>query len=304
MIPAGKFLRVAVLGAALSAITVVGASAASVGVGTVTADALRLRESASTNSTILATAPSGDTVVVLEDAGNGWYKVDYKSIEGYMSGEYLDVQKTADVKIGYGKVNAGGSTLNMRSGPGTSYDRVATLSDGTVVDIVGIDNGWYKVTYNGTTGYVSSDYMITVKDSAGSRGDGTAVASSTSSLGQQIADYAQNFLGCAYVWGGNGPTSFDCSGFTKYVYAQFGYTLNRTATDQLANGVAVTKDQLQPGDLVFFNSGYTSKPVSHVGIYIGGGKFIHASTNAYVVQIDDLSSGYYSRVYVYGRRIV
>ena len=86
MIPAGKFLRVAVLGAALSAITVAGASAASVGVGTVTADALRLRESASTDSTILATAPSGDTVVVLADAGNGWYKVDYNSIEGYMSG--------------------------------------------------------------------------------------------------------------------------------------------------------------------------------------------------------------------------
>ena len=78
MIPAGKFLRVAVLGAALSAITVAGASATSVGVGTVNADALRLRESASTDSTILATAPSGDTVVVLEDAGNGWYKVDYK----------------------------------------------------------------------------------------------------------------------------------------------------------------------------------------------------------------------------------
>ena len=303
MIPAGKFLRVAVLGAALSAITVAGASAASVGVGTVTADALRLRESASTDSTILATAPSGDTVVVLADAGNGWYKVDYNSIEGYMSGEYLDVQATADVKIGYGKVSTGGSTLNMRSGPATSYSRVATLSDGAVVDIVGIDNGWYKVTYNGATGYVSSDYMITVKDSAGSRGDGTAV-SSNASLGQQIVDYAQNFLGCAYVWGGNGPSSFDCSGFTKYVYSHFGYTLNRTATDQLANGVAVTKDQLQPGDLVFFNSGYTSKPVSHVGIYIGNGKFIHASTNAYMVQIDDLSSGYYSRVYVYGRHII
>ena len=119
MIPAGKFLRVAVLGAALSATTVAGASAASVGVGTVNADALRLRESASTDSTILATAPSGDTVVVLEDAGNGWYKVDYKSIEGYMSGEYLDVQATADVKIGYGKVSAGGSTLDVYGGPDT-----------------------------------------------------------------------------------------------------------------------------------------------------------------------------------------
>lgn len=305
MIPAGKFLRVAVLGAALSAITVVGASAASVGVGTVTADALRLRESASTDSTILATAPSGDTVVVLEDAGNGWYKVDYKSIEGYMSGEYLDVQKTADVKIGYGKVNAGGSTLNMRSGPGTSYDRVATLSDGTVVDIVGIDNGWYKISTNGVTGYVSSDYMVTCKDSAGSRGDGaTAVATaSSSSLGQQVVDYAKQYLGCPYVYGGNGPSSFDCSGYTSYVYRHFGYTLNRTASTQLSNGTSVSKSELQPGDLVFFKYN-TSKAASHVGIYIGGGQFIHASTNTYTVKIDDLTRGHYANVYVGARRIL
>ena len=305
MIPAGKFLRVAVLGAALSAITVAGASAASVGVGTVNADALRLRESASTDSTILATAPSGDTVVVLEDAGNGWYKVDYKSIEGYMSGEYLDVQKTADVKIGYGKVNAGGSTLNMRSGPGTSYDRVATLSDGTVVDIVGIDNGWYKVTYNGTTGYVSSDYMITTKESPSSRGDSTATASS-SDLGAQIVAYAKEFLGCPYSWGATGPNAFDCSGFTYYVYKHFGYTLNRGATGQLSNGSSVASMyDLVPGDLVFFYDGKVSTPVSHVGIYIGDGQFIHASTgDGRDVQIDDLFTGHYAKKYVYGRHII
>ena len=203
MIQPAKLLRTALVTAVLSTVCVVSASAASVGVGTVNTDALRLRDEASTSATVLGTASKGDTVVVLEDAGNGWYKVDYKSVEGYMSGEYLNVSAKADVTIGYGLVQSQGSPLNVRSGPGTSYGKVTSLNNGAVVNIVGIDNGWYKITYNGATGYVSSDYMITVKDSAGSRGDGAAVAATTSSLGQQIADYAQNFLGCAYVWGGN-----------------------------------------------------------------------------------------------------
>lgn len=160
MIQPAKLLRVAFLSAALSALCVVGASAASLGVGTVDADALRLREEATTESTILATAAKGDTVVILEDAGNNWYKVDYKTVEGYMSGEYLTVSQKADVNIGYGLVDTDGSTLNVRSGPGTSYSKVTSLSSGTVVSIVGIDNGWYKITYNGVTGYVSSDYMV------------------------------------------------------------------------------------------------------------------------------------------------
>ncbi|BDF71931.1 hypothetical protein CE91St41_29120 [Oscillospiraceae bacterium] len=302
MIQPAKLLRTAVLTAALTCLCIVGASAASLGVGTVEADALRLRDAAAADGAILATAAKGDAVIILEDAGNNWYKVDYKSVEGYMSGEYLTVSEKADVAIGYGLVQTDGATLNMRSGPGTSYDKVAVLSNGAVVDIVGIDSGWYKVSYKGSTGYVSSEFMITVKDSAGSRGDGTVAAADTS-MGQQIVDYAKQFLGTPYSWGGNGPNSFDCSGFTKYVYAHFGYTLNRTATDQLSNGTSVSKGELQVGDLVFFKAN-TSKPVSHVGIYIGGGQFIHASTNTYTVKIDNLDSGYYSRVYVYGRHVL
>lgn len=305
MIQPAKLLRTALLTVALSAVCVVTASAASVGVGTVNTDALRLREEADTSATILGTASKGDTVVVLEDAGNGWYKVDYKSVEGYMSSEYLDVATKADVTIGYGLVQSDGSTLNVRSGPGTSYSKVTSLSDGTVVNIVGIDSGWYKITTSGgVTGYVSSDYMVTCKDSAGSRGDGaTAVATATtSSLGQQVVDYAKQYLGTPYVYGGNGPSSFDCSGFTSYVYRHFGYTLNRTASGQLSNGTSVSKSELQPGDLVFFRYN-TSKAASHVGIYIGGGQFIHASTNTYTVKIDTLTSGHYANVYVGARRI-
>lgn len=304
MIKSVKLLRVAVLGVALSSVFVLGAAAASYGAGTVTADALRLRESANTDATVLATAAKDESVIILEDAVDGWYKVDYKTVEGYMSSEFLTVATQADVKIGYGMVKTDGASLNVRGGAGTDFDKVAVLNNQAVVEIVGVDAGWYKISFNGNTGYVSSNYMITVKDSAGSRGDGT-VAASASGLGQQIVDYANKFMGAKYVWGGNGPNSFDCSGFTKYVYAHFGYTLNRTATDQLSNGTKVSgMSELQPGDLVFFNNGRTSKPVSHVGIYIGGGQFVHASTNSYEVQIDNLFSGYYSRVYVYGRHVI
>ncbi len=298
-----KALRMMVLAAAVSGLCMISAAAASVGVGTVNTDALRLRESASTDSSILATASKGESVIVLEDAGNNWYKVDYKSVEGYMSGEYLTVAAKGDAAIGYGQVDAGGSTLNLRSGPSTSSAKVGSLPSGAVFQITGVDGSWYKISYNGVTGYVSSEYVDTVREGTVSRGAESASASS-SSIGEQIVAYAKQFLGTPYVYGGNGPSSFDCSGFTKYVYAHFGVTLNRTATDQLANGVSVSKSQLQPGDLVFFNSGYTSKPVSHVGIYIGGGQFIHASTNTYSVQIDNLNSGYYNRVYVYGRHIL
>lgn len=305
MITPAKLLRTTLLTVAVSAVCMIGASAAS-GVGTVNTDALRLRNEANTTSTILATASKGDTVVILEDAGNGWYKVDYNTVEGYMSSEYLTVSTQADVTIGYGLVQADGSTLNVRSGPGTSHDKVATLSDNAVVTIVGIDNGWYKIkTSSGTVGYVSSEYMVTCKDSAGSRGDGTTAVATTSnsSMGQQVVAYAKQFMGVPYVYGGNGPNSFDCSGFTSYIYRHFGYTLNRTASTQLSNGTAVSKSELQPGDLVFFRYN-TSYPASHVGIYIGNGQFIHASTNKYQVQIDQLNTGHYANVYIAARRIL
>ena len=290
-----KFLRTSLVSAALSLVCVVSASAASLGVGTVTADALRMRSDANTSSTILATASKDDTVVVLEDAGNDWYKVNYKSVEGYMSGSYLDVAAQADVSMGYGLVTA--DTLNVRSGPDTSYSQVVQLNKGSVVDITGINNGWYKIaTMGGYAGYVSSDYLVPCKDSAGSRGNAPAAPAPTSSLGQQVVSVAQRYLGTPYSYGANGPYSFDCSGFTRYVYAQFGYTLNRTAAGQMSNGYPVSYSQLQPGDLLFFNG------LGHVGIYVGGGQFIHASTNTYSVQYSSLN-GWYSNTYCGARRI-
>ena len=294
MIQSSRLLRVALLGTVLTAMCTIGASAATLGAGTVTADALRLRSTPATEGEILATVSSGTSVVVLDEAEDGWYKVNYNSVEGYMSGEYLDVATKADTDLGYGKVDADGSTLNMRAGASTSFASLCSIPSGTVLELEGVYEGWYKVTYAGNTGYVSSDYITITTE---------PTTASSSALGEQIVALAKQYLGTPYVLGGNGPSSFDCSGFTKYIYAQFGYTLNRTATDQLQNGVSSSRDELQPGDLVFFKYN-TSKPVSHVGIYIGGGEFIHASTNRYMVQIDQMNSGHYDNVFVYARRIL
>ena len=301
MIQSSRLLRVALLGTVLTAMCTIGASAATLGAGTVTADALRLRSTPATEGEILATVSSGTSVVVLDEAEDGWYKVNYNSVEGYMSGEYLDVATKAETDLGYGKVDADGSTLNMRAGASTSFASLCSIPSGTVLELEGVYEGWYKVTYAGNTGYVSSDYItITTEPTTASS---SALGEQIVALGEQIVALAKQYLGTPYVLGGNGPSSFDCSGFTKYIYAQFGYTLNRTATDQLQNGVSISRDELQPGDLVFFKYN-TSKPVSHVGIYIGNGEFIHASTNRYMVQIDQMNSGHYDNVFVYARRIL
>ncbi|GAA1836780.1 hypothetical protein GCM10009836_14150 [Pseudonocardia ailaonensis] len=106
-----------------------------------------------------------------------------------------------------------------------------------------------------------------------------------SSVGAKALAAARTRLGMPYVWGAAGPTSFDCSGLTSWAFKQVGVTLPRTSAAQSTFGTAVSKDQLQPGDLVFF---YT--PVSHVGIYVGNGQVLHASTSGEPVKISNMSS--------------
>lgn len=297
-----RLLRASMLLAGLMLLCVGTASAASVGVGTVNVSGLRLREEPSTQSAILNTAYFGDHVVVLEEVEDGWYKVDYKSVVGYMYGKYLDVEATADMDLGYGVVKVS-SSLNVRVGPGTKYDKVGFLYSDTVVSITGVENGWYRIAYRDIEGYVSSNYVSLCKGEQGGRGD-DEVVKPASSKAEEVIAYAKTFLGTPYVYGGNGPKSFDCSGFTKYVYNHFGYSINRTASTQLQNGRAVEKSELQMGDLVFFRNDGDSHAASHVGIYIGHGQFIHASSDTRTVTIGELNKGNNLRKYVGARRIL
>lgn len=120
------------------------------------------------------------------------------------------------------------------------------------------------------------------------------------SKGNEVASYAYKFLGKPYVYGAAGPNAFDCSGLTQYVYNKFGVRLSRTTYTQVNQGIKVDRSNLKAGDLVFFN---TDGSLSHVGIYIGDGKFIHAPRTGKPVMINSLTDGYYAKKYATARRM-
>ena len=254
---------------------------------------LRVRSQADTTGEILTQLSHGTTVEVLTSVENGWYQISVDGTKGYVSGDYLVVNAAEAASLPveaepvYVQVTT--SVLNVRSGPGTSYDKVGSVRSGQILKATA-ENGWYKI----DSGYISAEYVKEVDASAASQ----------SGKGQEIANYALQFVGYPYVYGGSSPKGFDCSGLTYYVYAQFGYSINRTASNQLSNGYAVEKSQLQPGDLVMFRQNGSTKAASHVGIYIGNNQYVHASTPGVGVIISDLNDPYISSGYVGARRIV
>ena len=263
-----------------------------IGIGIVETGGLRLRAKPSTEADILDSASYGDNVVVIRESGD-FYLVDYNLQIGYMAKQYVTFKERENVELGYGKVVD--ASVNLRAKPDPASDLLATLTTGDKAYIIGFNCGWYKVTCGAQTGYIRSDLLeLTEKPKTNSGG------SAYVSAGQQLVDLAKQYLGTPYVWGGTTTSGFDCSGFTKYVYAQLGYTLKRTAAQQLGNGVSVT--ELQLGDLVFFNNTYSSSlAATHVGIYIGDNQFIHAASGG--VKITDLSDSFYASRYVGARRI-
>lgn len=270
---------------------------------------LRLRSEASTSSNVLTKLPHKSQVDILdEQASDGWYHVSYKGMEGYVSADYLIVSENSAEPAAPADAPAAASEspsdesadamyikvlqgpLNIRTGPSTDFDRVAQLSVGRTAKVLDVLDGWYQI----ESGYVCGDYVREVDESE----------VQNASKGQEIVDYALQFLGYRYVYGGSSPSGFDCSGFTSYVYKHFGYSLYRSASDQLKNGVAVSRGELQPGDLVLFKKGNSSRPATHVGLYIGNNQFIHASTSKVGVIISRMSDAYYTTGFVGGRRIV
>ncbi len=215
-------------------------------------------------------------------------------------------------KIGYVNVE----TVHLRKEPNTTSEILDDCVKNQEVTINSEENNWCKVTVNGKNGYIAKKYLSDKKVEITNRSSDVTrvlkeeepkqeipVANTVSNKGIEIVDYAKKYLGVKYVSGGGTPSGFDCSGFTSYVYKNFGYTLSRSSAGQASNGVEVEKSDLQLGDIVVFNNSSNSR-IGHVGIYIGGNQFIHASSPGDVVKITSLSTSYYSNRYVTSRRII
>ncbi len=299
----------------------IGASAASVdlktGIGFVTASSLRLRSAPSTASGTLAYAPRGDVVVILSKSGQ-WYKVNYNLQTGYMHADYLSVRSKENAELGYGRIT--GSSVNVRSTPttGSSVLAVAKLNDRAY--IIGLNETWFKVIFGDHIGYIRSDFVDlteipyenarSTKDplffvggkSTGKTPSASALNAPPASTGAQIVATARKYIGVPYLWGGSTPKGFDCSGYTRYVFAAHGISLPRTTDTQWRTGTAVSKANLKEGDLVFFGDTYRAG-ISHVGIYVGNNQFIHASSSKGVI-ITSMDNSYWASRYYGARRVL
>ena len=321
-----SLLLALVLAVSCLAVSVFASGEIKSGVSFVNASALNLRSGPSTGSSVVDVAFRDEVVVITGRTGD-WYKVIYNLQEGYMHSDYLRLIERENVELGYGKINA--SCVNLRSGPSTSHSIVTQAYEGATAYIIGINCGWYKVIYQDSICYVRSDlldlteYPYENKASAkspkffrggnsigpapsaaalnGSGNTGSGNNGSTAA-GQKLVDCAKQYLGVPYVWGGSSPSGFDCSGLVQYVARSCGYTIGRTVTQQWNYGTQVSREEMQPGDIVFFANTYASG-LSHVGIYVGNGNFIHSPSTGDVVKISSLDSNYYFSHFYGARRL-
>lgn len=301
-----KLVRLAVSGAL--AVSMLLPSSLAMYQAKVKADALYLRESP--GGEVITTLPQ-DTMVAVLNNSSSWYKVVANGKEGYVSSEFLTGSLTTDFSLGSAKIVCD-TTVNFRSQPNTSSSVLASLRNGTVVSVTGVQGGWFKVTYNGQKGYVHPDYLsfsnVQGSGSTGSSGSSsiTPPSNSVSYNGSSekraaVLEYAAQFLGTPYVYGGSTPSGFDCSGFTSYVFKNTVGSIPRVAQAQFDATTRVSMDELLPGDLVFFGSSASS--ISHVGIYVGNNQFIHSPHTGDVVKYDSLTGSYASRFQGGGRVI-
>ena len=281
---------------------------------------LNVRAEANATSNILGTLNNGAEVDVISTVNDSWYQIAFNGGSGYVSSLYVELESTLTAVAAPSPAQAAAAAtpeppketalsnvyiqandgLNIRSGPGADYDKVGSLAKGAVVQALAKCDGWYKI----SSGYVSASYVTEVPKptTTTTPSTSTSTGSTSTSKGQQVADFAMKYVGYKYVYGGSSPSGFDCSGFTMYVYKQFGISLPHSASGQLGYGKSVSFSQLQPGDLVMFKKAGSTTAASHVGIYIGGGKFVHASTSTVGVIVSKMSDAYYTSGFVGGRR--
>ncbi|MBL8060530.1 MAG: C40 family peptidase [Chthonomonas sp.] len=221
---------------------------------------------------------------------------------------------TPALPVGITSVNAevNGTGVALRSAGATSAGKIASLNKGNVGQVIDRQGDWYRLKFTGgIVGWVSGDLLkntskATTPIPTAAKPKATAptsVAMTTglsSSAGKSLITTALAQQGVRYVWGGTSRNGFDCSGFVQYVFRQHGVNLPRTSREQATRGTPVSKGALRAGDCLFFVT--RGRSISHVGIYIGNNRFVHASSGGGRVRVNELS-GYYANRFAGARRM-
>jgi uncharacterized protein YgiM (DUF1202 family) len=225
------------------------------------------------------------TEVLILSQKDKWYEISINGEIGYMSADYVARQADKTGDFGYGITV---EYTPLYSKPDMDFETDYTLDQGSGMKILGTEKGWFAVQIGAKKGYLPADRLVPAKPTA----EMIAVYAAHSP-GMVIVETAKKYLGVRYVWGGQSPRGFDCSGLVQYVYKEgLNYTF-KSRTQQYKDGVKISRSELQPGDLVTFATGVRGR-ISHIGIYIGDGEFIHSPRPGSRVRIDSLTSGYYN----------
>lgn len=264
---------------------------------------VNVRTAPNTSSSVITKLSNSKVSIV--DQSNGWYKISFSGKTGWVSSDYIKAISTK------GKINANG--VNFRESASTSGKIIDSLSKGTSVEILDTRSGWHKVKVGSKTGYVVTKFVTETSTSTSVKSSRSTTTTtlqaeeaddSDSSTVSKVIAYAKKFVGVRYVYGGKSPSGFDCSGFVGYVYENFGIKLNNSSASMYSNGTKVSKSELKAGDLLFFDASNrkASGVIDHVGIYLGDGKFIHASSSNGKVMIQALSE--YRGTYIGAKRVI
>lgn len=249
--------------------------------GTITGNDVNVRKGPGLKYDVITRFNKGERLDILE-ASDSWYRIKTSGgIEGWVSSTYIsvDINGKSDETVVIAKAPDPGITGGQKN-----TGKADSAADAAITD-------------NPDKPDESAEKAEKFEDKV-SRGGG--------SLTSRIIDYARSLLGVKYTYGGSSPeTGFDCSGFTKYVFNEFGIVLNRISADQAAQGTEVQLEELLPGDLMFWDTDGGTVNISHVGIYIGQGKFINAvSSSGGKIVISEVNDKYWTARYMTARRVI